>query len=203
MTVGLYKNDILVPDSTRIMQSAGPNVLTDFNIQSIISFDGDDIFTIKVNTSSISSNLIIYNGNLIMAKITNIPGFDISNSQQYNISNSVVMTNSTSPIELSDLINIPTSGNYIILYNFIYSVSKSNRSCIFGLYKDNTLISYSSRTVTTIANNKLMFQENFITTFSGTEAIKLNINVSNNDTTLSIYERNLILIPIWFILKNK
>lgn len=187
-TIGLYKNGVLVANSTRTI-STSPAVRTVFTTQIIVSFTSGDTFETRLNINNIDTTATIYEGSI------EIIDFGV-NVSQINITGTNALTNSTTPVEIVDLTNTPTVGVYMILLNVIYGLSRNNRTLTLGLFKDNIIINGSSRTLAPSPGQRESAQLQFITDFDGLNELSIQFNVNNIDTVATIYERNLALIQL-------
>ncbi len=186
LTIGLYKNGTLISDSIRALQTGGSNITLSFSSNFYTSFSGADILTVRVYSSSTTAVVNILYGSIIYSKTDNI-------SQVYN--GVVFLTNSTTPNEIADINStITATGNYIVMINFVYGLSKLNRNFTVGIYINGSLVGNTLRVIHPPANLREVFQQNFIISAINTDIVSVRVFVSNVDTTLSIYERNVILI---------
>jgi hypothetical protein len=187
MTIGIYKNNTLITDAARTLQNAGSNMRLSFTMQICSAASGTDVFSIKVNSSNNSSTVQVFDGTTTYLKIS---------SCIVTAASSTITTNSTNPFEITDLGSTPPVGSYYIMCNFLYGMSRINQTFTTGLYKSNSLISGTDRIIQTTPGLREVFQVNFVTTFDGSQAFQVKVNVSNSNTTLTIYDRNIIMVPL-------
>jgi hypothetical protein len=187
MTIGVYKNGILLNGSSRTVNLNGSNLVYQFAMQYYTSVNGTDEINIRFNSTNNNTVVSLFVGNIVYSRVSN--GVQLYSGTTFTL-------NSATPIEITDLTAAPNAGNYIVSYNYTFGLSKLNRAFTTGLYLNNSLINNSSRTLQTISNTRAIFQQNFLVTVGVAEEIRVKVNVSNTDTTLSLYDRNIILIPL-------
>jgi hypothetical protein len=188
LTVGLYKNNILLSGSTRTLRSNGSNLIYMGSIQYYTSSGGVDDFTLKINSDASNSTVTLYSGNIIYSRISNIT--QLTSTTQFT-------TNSTTPIEILDITQTPGVGTYIILCNMTYGLSRNNRTFTIGTYINGALITNSPRVLSPNPSSRHIFQQNFLfTVVNNLDEVNFRVNTSNTDTTVNIYERSVLLIPM-------
>lgn len=185
--IGFYKNGVLISGSNKTIDPSAAGRIMFFYAQFLTTFSGTDVFTVRYNSDTTNSSIIIYEGNLLLIKFTN-------SSQLFGTTE--FSTNSTSPIEISDLSTTPNAGVFLILVNTTYSLSKNNRTITLGIYKDSSLINNASRTLGGPPNIRLTSQLSIVGTFTGSELLNVRLNSSNADCDATTQIRNLILVPL-------
>jgi hypothetical protein len=187
-TFGLYKNGILIANSSRTVGSFISFLRSTFSTSFITTFNGTDIFTVRFNTDNLDTNLVIYEGTLILIKFSNIA--------QYAITNSDFTTNYTTPVIIANTTDTPALGIYLVSFNCIFYMTLNNRTMTIGFYKDGLLIPGTTRTLSSFEMIRTVFEYNHIISFSGIEVLTVRVNISNIDTDIVISDRNLMLITI-------
>lgn len=185
-TIGLFKNNILIADSDKQIESYSAGKKSIFYSQIVNSFNGTDVLTVKFNSNNSDSTVSIYDGRIILLRF--------GNSTQIK-SNVLFSTNFTSPISITDMTNTAPSGLFLVLFNCIYTITKNNRSILIGLYKNGALIPGTEKMLDPFSNKRSIIQINTTTTFAA-EEFTVKINSTNIDSTVSIYDRNLIFVPL-------
>lgn len=188
LTIGFYKNGVLISGSARTVSAGAANIRTVMSLQFIAAFNGTDIFTVRYSVNNTDTTATIHEGNTILVKFTN--------ASQLNVTNNNFSINSISPIAITGLTTTPALGVYLILFNTTYTLQRNNRTATFGLYIDNSLITGSARTVNAALSVLTPFQSNITAAFSGTQTVSVRVNSSNIDNDVTVYDRNLILIPL-------
>lgn len=126
-----------------------------------------------------------------------VNNYGIVDFAQYSLVTLPISTNSTTPISLTQFEHVPASGNYLIMYDLIFSMSNTKRVTTFGIYRDDTLIASSKREVEGYSNNKKMpYCSQFYTNFSGSQTLKLKFNTSHTDNSTTLHQGNLIIFKI-------
>lgn len=184
ITIGLYKNDILLADTQRTLSGLGSNVKSQITTLTKKTASGSDIFTLKFNSNSNNVTVTITQGILIYLQIANSLHFSYSN---------IFSTNATVPVSIADFEVTPPEGMYIAFVNFVASISKINRSFTFGFYKNGVLID-TSATVSPTPNSLLTYNWSASVMLNGTDIFAVKISVSNTDTFVNITNRDLVLL---------
>jgi hypothetical protein len=187
MTVGVYRNNVLLANST-VSVGALTSTRTIFYTQFIDVFNGTQTLDIKVNIDNSNTNIVITEGFLEVLM------FD--SSFQVVITGVPFTTNEIVPVPVADMTYTPPNGIYLILLSMIFTLNRSNQTATIGLYTNNVLMTETTRVTSTPTSTKTVFQTQYITSFSGTDVLLLKVNSSNTNTDLLIYERSLILIPL-------
>lgn len=126
-------------------------------------------------------------------KWTQINGYNIIKYFQYNLSNIPFSSNYNNYVNIPGLNSIPEDGDYIILFNCRYSLSRLQRSVTFGLLKNNIHIDHE--VVDSICPNRIIsFYTQFTSTFNGTDMIDIGIHTDNIDTVITLYDAKIILL---------
>lgn len=187
-TFGLYKNDVLVADTARTLDSFISFMRNSFSMSFIVSCNSTDIISVKFNTNNLDTNLTIHEGTLILIKFSNV--------LQYPVSGSDFITNYTSPTIIPNTINTPTLGIYLISFSCVFYTTLNRKSATIGFYKNSTLITGSERTVNLFEMIRTSYEYNHIVSFSGSDILDIRVHVSNIDTDIIISDRNLLLITL-------
>ena len=115
---------------------------------------------------------------------------------EHKILSNVISTNSVIPITISEFNFTPTIGNYIILINLAYRLSKvTNRTAIFGIYKNNVLV-FAKNVSSFNSTSNMLFYSQYILNFNGTDTLSIKFNTNNLDSTCSVTSGDLILLDI-------
>jgi hypothetical protein len=185
---GLYKNGILIPNSTRAVDPFQAFFNTTISLSALIAFNDADIFTVRMNTSNLDTDIILHAGSAVIIKLLNVT--------QYATSGENFTTNYTLPITISNTINTPTPGVYLVLFNCTFYTTLNRRTVTFGMYKDNVLISGTSRTIDTVSKLKYSYEVHHVVSFVGSEIFTMKVNTSNLDVDIVISNRTLIFIAL-------
>jgi hypothetical protein len=182
-TVGLYKNGVLNSSRTFLTQ---PNTRNSGSINFYATANSGDTFNVRLNSSATNSTATLYSGTAIYSQLSDI---------EYVYDNTLFTTNSTSYLQVSGITSSPNTNTYIILLNVVFGVSRNNRSVDFALFKDSGLIPGTTRNIITTANQRESFSIHAIVGVVA-EEINIRVRTSNSDTTVSILDRSLVLIPL-------
>ncbi len=187
-TFGLYKNGVLISNSIRIIDSFKAFFRMPVALSMQVAFSGTEIFTVRINTNDQDVDITLHEGVMILIKF--------SNMIQHTISNNNFITNYTFPITITNTIETPILGVYLVLYNCTFYTTLNRRTVTFGMYKNDILISGTERSVDPISNLKYSFEVHHIVSFTGSETFTMKVNTSNLDVDIIILNRNLMLIPL-------
>lgn len=184
LTFGLYKNGILVSSTQRVVFGPGSNVKYSFGFQHSLTFSGTDILTYRISSSSVNSVITVISGDTVLLKVASV---------YQNTISTTFTTNSTTPLELTELTLAPAAGYYVIYTNLVYSLSKLYESVTISLYNDATLITPNS-VLKPVSNNNEIYQGTHTNNFSGSNSLKVKVSVSNTNANVTIYSGNIILM---------
>ena len=187
-TFSMYKNGVLVPGSTRIIDSFQAFIRSMISISMIVSFSGTDILSIRINTNNLDTDLVIYEGTMTLIRFANM--------RQISTSNNNFTTNYTSPVTIANTTDTPSHGVYLILFNCMFYVTLNRKTITIGMYKDNLLIPGTSRSINAMSMTKQSFEYHSIVSFTGTETFSIKVNISENDADVVILDRNVIIIAL-------
>ncbi len=187
-TFSMYKNGVLVPGSTRIIDSFQAFIRSMISISMIISFSGTDILSIRISTNNLDTDLVIYEGTMTLIRFANM--------RQISTSNNNFTTNYTSPVTIANTTDTPSHGVYLILFNCMFYVTLNRKTITIGMYKDNLLIPGTSRSINAMSMTKQSFEYHSIVSFTGTETFSIKVNISENDADVVILDRNVIIIAL-------
>lgn len=207
---------ITVPSGTDTLVSRSANeTLSNKNIQA----NNIDVDNLNLNTNTISSTNISGNINIlpdgngeVIVKADPISDLGIATKQyvdnltadtsivysQVNASN-VITTTSNSYQLIDKMDTIPTAGTYFVSFSASYDATDSTSSIKFALYLNNSINNASERLVgyQDISNNteyRVSIHCQGILTTNGTDIISAKVKTSTG--TLTIYNRNMILIKL-------
>jgi len=114
---------------------------------------------------------------------------------QFNLTNTPLSTNNTSPVIIDEFQNTPTAGNYVILCSLVTSISNININGEIGFYKNNVLLTGSNKIINPALPRKLNnFYLQVVTNFGGSDVFDVKFNSQTTNSTISISEGNLLLI---------
>ncbi len=187
-TFSMYKNGVLVPGSTRIIDSFQAFIRSMISISMIVSFSGTDILSIRISTNNLDTDLVIYEGTMTLIRFANM--------RQISTSNNNFTTNYTSPVTIANTTDTPSHGVYLILFNCMFYVTLNRKTITIGMYKDNLLIPGTSRSINAMSMTKQSFEYHSIVSFTGTETFSIKVNISENDADVVILDRNVIIIAL-------
>ena len=189
ITLGFYKNNVLVSDSARTFDSHSANAKTCLVVaQYITSLNGSDVITVKFNVNNVDTTASIYSGNLLVMKFTDV--------FQYNVVTPTFETNATVNVNVPGVTNTPTDGNHLLLFNATFSISRNNATATFGLYKSGTLITGTERVLSPLNNIRTICCIGFVSNFSGFQELTCKVKSSATNNGIILYERNLLVLKI-------
>lgn len=184
-TMGIYKNGVLVPNSNKTVRLPGNNIRYEFSISFYTSILTETL-SININTSSYISPITVWEGNVVLIKVSSVYQNQLSN---------IFSTNSTVGSILSDFTQMPQNGMYVITFNMECSLSNTSS---FSVYVNNngSVISGSLRTIYPDPNMNTVVSITFITSFSGSDILTVGVKTQNNTVVLTVISANLLLISI-------
>ncbi len=188
VTFGLYKNGVLIANSTRNVDPFRAFFRTTVSLSMLVTFSGTDILTVRMNTNNLDTDVTIHEGAMLLIRFSTVT--------QYAISNSNFTTNYTSPVTIPNTTDTPTLGMCLILFNCIFSTTLNRRTVTFGMYKNNVLVPGTTRTLDTTSGLNYCFEMHHVISFSGSEVFMMKVNTSNLDVDVIISNRNLMIITL-------
>jgi hypothetical protein len=186
MTLGIYRNGLLVSNSKKTIQLPGSNIRYAFSSIFNTSFITTDLLTIRVNTADYTSALTFWEGNMVLVRVASVYQICLT---------TVFSTNSPTGVYLSEFTQTPQENVYTISLNLEYSLSVLSGFTIC-CKKNNTTITSSARTIYPNPNSPEIFNISFISSFSGTDVFDVAIQTQNTTTVLTVLNGTLIFIPI-------
>jgi len=184
-TFGLYKDATAFSTETADTLAGYSIPYTAATLQ---SFSGAQDFSFR---AAVDTGAVIMSGaDVMLLNLTpSNPGSSLSAYHSAGL-----ITTATEPTILSDLTNTPIDGTAHISFDATYSLDAADSTATVGLYKNGTLIPYSSRTAGAPANTRTMLHGSVVAAFNGAEEMTLGAAVGAGDATLTVHDAHITII---------